>query len=122
MYLPKTEKPVKVEGLAMACLLIPRSILNRVGLLDEGTFIFFEDIEYARRLKDFKIPVYFVPSAGFIHFHGGSTKRIGREKANEHLVKASKHYHGKFYYLLLWFVLRLGQKFGSVETPVTKWE
>lgn len=121
MFLPKTNKPTKVEGLVMACLLIPRKILNRVGLLDEGTFIFFEDIEYARRLKEFNIPVYFVPSARFVHYHGGSTKRIGQEKANEHLIEASKHYHGRFYYTLLSFILRLGQKFGRVKTPVSRW-
>ncbi|MDD5415975.1 MAG: glycosyltransferase family 2 protein [Candidatus Daviesbacteria bacterium] len=110
----------KVEGLVMACLLIPRKILNRVGLLNEETFIFFEDIEYARRLKAFGIPIYFVPSAKFIHFHGGSTKRIGQEKANEHLIESSKHYHGKFYYFFLTLVLRLGQKFGRVKTPVCR--
>ncbi|MDO8573141.1 MAG: glycosyltransferase family 2 protein [Candidatus Daviesbacteria bacterium] len=112
---------IRVEGLVMACFMIPKKILSKVGLLDEGTFIFFEDIEYCRRLKQFNIPVYFVPSAKFLHFHGGSTKRIGREKANEHLIEASKHYHGKFYYTLLSFVLRLGQKFGRVKTPQTKW-
>ncbi len=121
MYQPSGEKPVKVEGVAMACLLIPKKIIKKVGLLDEGTFIFFEDIEYARRLKEHSIPAYFVPKARFIHYHGGSTKRIGQEKATEHLVKAAKHYHGMFYYTLLTFVLRLGQKFGRVETPVTKW-
>ncbi|MBI2196712.1 glycosyltransferase [Candidatus Daviesbacteria bacterium] len=113
---------LRVEGLVMACLLIPKRIINKVGLLDEGTFIFFEDIEYARRLKRFKVPIYFVPSAKFIHFHGGSTKKIGQEKANEHLIEASKHYHGRFYYILLSLILRLGQKFGLVKTPVSRWQ
>jgi hypothetical protein len=122
MFQPKTEKPSKVEGLVMACLLIPKKILNKVGLLDEGTFIFFEDIEYARRLKQFRIPVYFIPDAQFIHYHGGSTQKIGQEKANEHLIEASKHYHGRFYYTLLSLVLRLGQKFGRVETPAAHWQ
>ncbi len=122
MYQPSGEECVRVEGLVMACLLIPKKILNETGLLDEGTFIFFEDIEYARRLKKLNIPIFFVPSARFIHFHGGSTKRIGQEKANERLVVAAKHYHGEFYYTMISFVLRLGQKFGRVETPTTKWE
>lgn len=122
MYQPSGGERVKVEGLVMACLLIPKKILNKAGLLDEGTFIFFEDIEYARRLKKLNIPIFFVPSARFIHFHGGSTKRIGQEKASERLVVAAKHYHGEFYYTMVSFVLRLGQKFGRVETPTTKWE
>ena len=121
MFLPKPKEPVQVEGLVMACLLIPRKVLNKAGLLDEGTFIFFEDIEYARRLKKFKVPIYFVPSAKFIHFHGGSTRRIGQEKANEHLIEASKHYHGTVYYQLLTLVLKIGQKLGRVKTPQSHW-
>ncbi|MBU1031759.1 glycosyltransferase family 2 protein [Patescibacteria group bacterium] len=121
MYLPKGEKPVKVEGMVMACLLIPKKILNKAGLLDEGTFIFFEDIEYSRRLKEFNISVYFVPGAKFIHHHGSSTKKVGWEKSYALLQKASKHYHGKIYYYLLTLVLKLGQKLGRVKTPTCRW-
>lgn len=121
MYLPKSEKPIKVEGFVMACFMIPKKILQRVGLLDEGSFIFFEDLEYCRRLKQFKIPLYFVPSAHFIHHHGASTKKIGQEKAYEHLKRAAEHYHGKIYYFLLSLVLRLGQKLERVKTPISRW-
>lgn len=121
MYEPKGDKPSKVEGLVMACLLIPKKILNKVGLLDEGTFIFFEDIEYCRRLKQLGVPIYYVPTARFIHHHGASTKKIGLEKANQLLVKSAQHYHGKIYYNLLSLVLKLGQKLGRVQTPVSRW-
>jgi len=121
MYLPRGEKPVRVEGLVMACYLIPRGIINKVGFLDEGTFIFFEDIEYAQRLKKFAVPIYFVPSAKFIHHHGASTKKIGEEKAMNLLRRSAIKYHGKFYYFLLTLVLILGQIFGRVKTPVSRW-
>ncbi len=121
MSLPSNDKPTLVEGLVMACYLIPKKVLSKVGLLDEGTFIFFEDIEYARRLKQFNIPLYFIPTARFIHHHGASTKRIGTEKSIEHLQKAAIHYHGQFYYFLLTWVLRIGQKLGKVKTPVSRW-
>lgn len=121
MFQPVGDKPKKVEGLVMACLLIPKKILVKVGLLDEGTFIFFEDIEYCRRLKQFGVPLYFVPSARFIHHHGASTKKLGLEKATSMLEKSAIRYHGKFYYTLLTFLLRLGQKLGRVKTPVSRW-
>ncbi len=121
MYLPGNDKPAKAEGLVMACFLIPRKILNKVGLLDEKTFIFFEDIEYCRRLKKHNIPIFFIPAAKFIHHHGASTKRIGQEKAYELLKKAAVHYHGNYYYFLLNWVLRIGQKLGRVKTPVSRW-
>ena len=96
---PMADPPrwVQVEGLVMACFMIPKKIIEKVGLLDEGSFIFFEDIEYCRRLKSFDIPLYFVPDAKFIHHHGASTKKIGQEKAVELLQKAAQHYHGKIY-------------------------
>ena len=121
MYQPKGDDPIKVEGLVMACFLLPRAIINNVGMLDEGTFIFFEDIEYCRRLKKAGVPIYFVPSAHFLHHHGGATKRIGQKEAYQHLQEASRYYHGIFYYTLLSWVLRLGQILGRVKTPSSRW-
>lgn len=121
MFQPKGDSPVKVEGLVMACFLIPRQVINQVGLLDEGTFIFFEDLEYCRRLKSKGIPLFYLPSAKFIHHHGGSTKRIGREKAYQHLQESAIRYHGKFYYRLLSLVLRIGQKLNRIKTPTSRW-
>ncbi len=121
MYMPQTDKPTRVEGLVMAVFLIPEKILNKVGLLDEGTFLFFEDIEYCRRLQQYNIPVYFIPNAAFIHHHGGATKRIGKDKAYELLQKGAAHYHGKIYYFFLSLMLRLGQIFGRVKTPIPRW-
>ncbi|MBI2019742.1 glycosyltransferase family 2 protein [Candidatus Daviesbacteria bacterium] len=113
---------IRVEGLVMACFMIPKKVLNKVGLLDESKFIFFEDIEYCRRLKQYAVPVYFVPAAKFIHHHGASTKKIGVEKANTLLTESSKKYHGSIYYFFLTWVLRLGQKFGRVQTPKSRWQ
>jgi len=121
MYEPKGDKPSKVEGLVMACALIPKKILNKVGLLDERTFIYFEDIEYARRIKKSGVLIYYVPSACFIHHHGASTKRIGQEKAYDLLQKSAEHYHGKVYYFLISWILRIGQKLGRVKTPISRW-
>lgn len=120
MFLPDSGKPTKVEGLVMACFLIPEKVINRVGLLDEGTFLFFEDIEYCRRLKKYGIPIYFIPTAKFIHHHGGATKRLKPGEAYSKLIKSSIRYHGKFYYSLLFAVLWLGQKLGWVKTPVAR--
>lgn len=117
MYQPQEEKPTRVEGLVMACFLIPEKIVNKVGLLDEGTFIFFEDIEYCRRLKQFGVPIYFAPSAKFIHHHGASTKKQGISKSYGQLVNSSIHYHGLIYYWFLYYTLLFCQKFSGTRTP-----
>lgn len=118
MYTPEDKnKPTKVEGGAMACFLIPRKILNKVGFLDEGTFIFFEDVEYCRRLKNTGVPVYYYPNAKFIHHHGASTKKLKEGEAYQKLITASKHYHGTFYYYLIYATLWFCQKFSGTSSP-----
>ncbi len=117
MYMPSGEKVSKVEGLVMACFMIPKKVLQKVGLLDEGTFIFFEDIEYCRRLKKLGVSLYFVPTAKFIHHHGASTKKQGISKSYDQLKKSSMYYHGRVYYWLLYYTLLFCQKFSGIKTP-----
>jgi GT2 family glycosyltransferase len=117
MYAPENEKQVKVEGAAMAAYLIPRKIFQKVGLLDENIFILFEDVEYARRLKKYCVPIYFVPQIKFLHHHGASTKKQGITKSYEQLKASSMYYHGKIYYWLLYYTLLFCQKFSGTKTP-----
>jgi len=94
----------------MACFLIPRKILNKVGYLAEKSFLYFEDIEYCRRLKKSGIGIYYYPKAEFFHHHGASSEKIGQTQAYSYLKKGAFFYHGRLKYLILWFILWLGQK------------
>lgn len=122
MFAPSGDLPVKVEGSVAACWLLPRTVIDQVGLFDEGTFLYFEDIEYCRRLKWLNIAMYYCPTAEFTHFHGMASKAMGKEKSYEYLKKGSAHYHGRLTYALLWITLWLGQRFGNVETPMSRWK
>jgi GT2 family glycosyltransferase len=122
MSAPTGENTVKVEGAVMASYLIPRNVLNEIGNLQESTFMYFEDIEYARRAKKNSIPVYYVPKSEFIHYHGQSSKQAGLATSNERLIKAAKWYHGPFEYFLVTAVLWAGQKWGRVSSPVSRWK
>lgn len=110
-FCPKEEKkPVIVEGAVMAVFLIPRKVFNQVGKLSEKTFIYFEDIDYCRRLKRKKIPIYFHPQAKFYHHHGASSKKL-KGGAKQYLNHAAQIYHGKIKNKILSFILWVGQKF-----------
>lgn len=122
MFSPAGNKAVKVDGAVMACFLIPLKVINEIGILQEETFMYFEDIEYARRAKEKGIPVYYVPEAGFIHYHGQSSKKAGSDLSTQRLIAASKWYHGPVNYFLVTAVLWLGQKVGRVVAPTSKWK
>ena len=122
MSAPTGSGVTKVEGAVMACFLIPNRVINEIGVLQEETFMYFEDIDYCRRAKENKIPVYYVADAEFIHYHGQSSKKAGLDLSNERLIKAAKWYHGAFRYALVTAILWAGQKLGKVTTPASRWK
>lgn len=108
-YLPQAVKPVKVEAVVGAVMLIPRPTLEKIGPLDENYFLYFEDLDYCRRLKKAQLEVWYLPQAKFIHFHGQSGKKSPLA-VNQYLVKSSQIYHGKSKHFLINLIIRLGQK------------
>lgn len=106
-YLPKP-KIQTVEVAQMAAFLIPRSTIDKVGLLDEKFFFYFEDIEYCRRLKEAKLPIYYLPTAQVEHVHGASGRFTSHLKSP--LLASSQIYYGRYYSMVLNTVLWIGHK------------
>ncbi len=53
--------------------LVRREALTRVGLLDEGFFMYAEDMDWCKRFWEQGWQVFFVPSAEAIHYGGASS-------------------------------------------------
>ncbi len=59
----------EVGWLIGAALLFHRRAFNDVGLLDENFFLYFEDVDYARRFWEKNWAVHYVADAKIIHYH-----------------------------------------------------
>lgn len=101
-YAPKNNQVVDVA--VMAAFLITPECLQRVGLLDEKYFMYFEDFDYCRRIKAAGLKVYYLADAEIVHIHGAS------RGANKLLIESAKKYHGVLGYYIQTFILWLGQK------------
>jgi len=108
-YAPKTGKPTEIDAVVGACMLIPRKVINKVGYFDERYFLYFEDLDYCRRVKKVGFKIFYLPDAEFIHHHGASAKKIP-QKTRFWLAQSSKIYHGEIKYCLLTLTISLGQK------------
>lgn len=64
---------VETGWVSGACLMARRRMLEQVGLLDEGFFMFSEEIELCRRARAAGWNVVHLPSARVVHIGGGST-------------------------------------------------
>lgn len=108
-YAPQAKGPAAVEAVIGAAMLIPRKIFEKVGFFDERYFMYFEDLDYCRRVKKAGYKTYYLPTAKFIHRHGASGRAMP-DRTHQWLVESSKIYHGKPRYYLLTFIIWLGQK------------
>ena len=82
----------EAEFLMGACMLVRRSAIDAVGLLDEEFFLFSEETDWAYRFEQVGWRVLFFPGAEFVHVagavHGG---RMFKENIRGHLRFLAKH-------------------------------
>ena len=65
----------EVDALMGAFMLMPRKVLDKVGLLDEDFFMYGEDIDLCFRIKAAGYSILYYPKARITHYKGGSSKR-----------------------------------------------
>ncbi len=64
--------PDQIEWASFACILLRAEMITQVGAMDEGYFLYFEDVEYCWRARQAGWHIRYVPDAHAIHFRGGS--------------------------------------------------
>jgi GT2 family glycosyltransferase len=118
----RSRTPFAVESLTAACLIVRHKVVDQVGPLDEGFFMFYEDADWCRRIRDAGWKVCFVPQAEIIHF--GMKSSPGAEQARRMLVDSTSYYirkHRGFPAWLLWRLLRLAHDVASGPRRWRKW-
>jgi hypothetical protein len=110
------DKICQVDALSGCFLMIRRSALDDVGMLDEDFFIYSEDIDLCKRIRQADWDIVFYPPALAIHYGGGSSSneptRFTVEKLKAILQYWKKHHSGLkcdciFYILLLHYMIRI---------------
>lgn len=83
-----------VEG---ACLLVRRDIYRALGGLDEGIFMYAEEVDLCYRLKQHGWQVWYQPAAEVLHHGGASSSRKTRREGDLYRSRVyffRKHYGG----------------------------
>ena len=89
----------EIEILSGAFMLMRKSALNRVGLLDEDFFMYGEDIDLSWRLIKGGFKNYYFADTRIIHYKGESTKKSSVNYVfvfyNAMIIFAKKHFSSK---------------------------
>ena len=70
------DRPRAVEVIQGAALILRRSALDQVGLLDALYFMYTEEVDLCYRLHQAGWQLYWVPEAKVIHYGGQSTRQV----------------------------------------------
>jgi len=66
-----------LDFLTGCCLLINNKVLNKIGLLDEKYFMYFEDVDFCQRAKKAGFKLAYIPKSKIWHLNSGSSKSGG---------------------------------------------
>ncbi|MGB9723045.1 MAG: glycosyltransferase family 2 protein [Chloroflexia bacterium] len=70
----------EVDWLVGACLLVRDEAVSQAGPLDEGYFLYFEELEWLQRIRRAGWRVVYLPSVRAIHYGGRSTAQVPLER------------------------------------------
>ncbi len=79
-----------------AALMVRREAIQAAGLLDEGYFMYAEEVDWCWRIQRAGWPFYCVPAAQVIHHAGASTRQF-RSRSMLDLWRSRRRLYSRFY-------------------------
>lgn len=67
---------MEVDSVVGAFMLIRKSVIDKIGLLDESFFMYGEDLDYCWRCKEAGFKVWYYPKTFITHYKGASSAKI----------------------------------------------
>jgi len=95
-----------VDWVSGACMVVRRKAIEDVGLLDERFFMYWEDADWCRRMREKDWKVVYFPSASVTHFVGVSSDKL--------LIRSIFEFHKSSYKLFG----KYSRRWGGILKPV----
>ena len=71
----EVSEPIPVDWLMGSAMMVRKSDLEKVGVFDENFFMYFEDVDWARRFWENNLKVIYFPESIMYHYHFQSSKK-----------------------------------------------
>jgi GT2 family glycosyltransferase len=99
---------MEVDAVMGAYMLVRKSVIGQVGMLDEDFFMYGEDLDWCWRIKAAGHKIMYYPGASIIHHKYGSSKNVPfkmiRLAHDAMKIFYVKHYANKYPFFLNWLV------------------
>ena len=103
-------EPHEVGNVVGAYLLLKKSVIDRVGLLDEDFFFSVEDVDYCKRVHKAGLKVIFDPRFKVLHIGSASSEDswISSQHLHNYRVLYFRKHHGKLSAWAAGIIIKLG--------------
>lgn len=115
--MPVKQQPHECDWVSGASMLVRREVFDDVGLLDEGYFLYFEELDFCIRAGLRGWEVWHVPASRIVHLEGSSTGIGQRKRRGGYWYDSRRRFFVKRYGIaglvltdLLWAVGRAGYR------------
>lgn len=71
---PVRNTPHPTDWLAGASMIVRRDVFDRIGLLDEGYFMYYEEVDFCLRARRAGFEVWYVPTSRVVHLVGAASE------------------------------------------------
>ena len=132
---PVSDVPCQTEWVAGASMMVRRQVFDDIGLMDEGYFMYYEEMDFCFQASKAGWPCWYVPDSRVIHLVGQSSgvtnTKQPRKRMPQYVFDSRRRYFLKNYgwlYLLItdllliltfatWRVRRLLQRKPDLDPP-----
>ncbi len=94
------DQEIEVDAIMGAYFMVPRPVIDKVGMLDEDFFMYGEDLDWCWRIKHAGYKIMYYPKAEIIHYKYGSSSvvpfRSIKWAHNSMIIFYQKHYAPKY--------------------------
>jgi len=113
-------KITEVDWVMGAALMVRREVIKKTGWMDEGIFMYMDEVEWCYRIKKAGFKVFFYPEAEIVHLFGGSSK-TGRRAPIVNIYRGLIYLYKKHYSNWQLKILKFMLKLKAREALILGW-
>ncbi len=96
--MPVEKRPHRCDWVSGAALMVRREVVEQIGLMDEGYFLYYEEVDFCERARRAGWQLWFVPDSRIVHLEGSATGiNATRRRRPGYWYDSRRRYFVKFY-------------------------
>lgn len=103
----KRDNTMAVNSLGGACLVVRSSILEQVGFLDENLLMYWEEVDWCKRIREAGYEIYFLAETSVVHIGSQSADLLGGKEKDRIFYGSMLTYYKKHYGNLVAFLFEV---------------